>query len=69
MTQVARVVHPVAHVRLHEEVERAIDRAGRVPVERLGDRAGQLFDLIAPMAKAIVEGGGYPSNPDRLFER
>jgi hypothetical protein len=50
-----------------EEVERATDRAARVPVERLGDRAEELFGLLTPMAGAIVEGGGYPTDPTKLL--
>jgi hypothetical protein len=49
-----------------EEVERATDRAARAPVERLGNRADELFELLAPMARAIVDGGGYPTDPSTL---
>lgn len=49
-----------------ETVERATDEAARAPVERLGDRAGELFELLAPMARAVVEGGGYPVDPGSL---
>ena len=51
-----------------EEIERTTDRAARVPVERLGDRAHELFELLAPMARAIVDGGGYPSDPTKLLQ-
>ena len=40
-----------------EEVERATDRAARAPVENLGDRAEELFELLTPMARAIVAQG------------
>jgi hypothetical protein len=52
-----------------EEVERATDRAARAPVENLGDRAEELFELLTPMARAIVDGGGYPVDPSTLGRR
>jgi hypothetical protein len=42
------------------EIERATDLAEREVIARLGDRTDDLFSLIQPMAKAIVDGGGYP---------
>jgi hypothetical protein len=50
-----------------EEVERATDRAARIPVERLGDGADELFALLTPIARAIVAGGGYPTDPTKLL--
>ena len=41
-------------------IERDTDLAEREVLDRLGDRAGELFSLIQPMAKTIVENGGYP---------
>ena len=42
------------------EIEHATDLAEREVIDRLGDRPGELFSLIQPIAKTIVEGGGYP---------
>jgi hypothetical protein len=42
------------------EIEHATDLAEREVIDRLGDRADELFSLIQPIAKTIVEGGGYP---------
>jgi hypothetical protein len=42
------------------EIEHDTDLAEREILERLGDRADELFSLIQPMAKTIVDGGGYP---------
>jgi hypothetical protein len=51
---------------LRAEVEVATDRQERGVVEALGDDAEELFDLLEPWAKAIVAGGGYPSDPASL---
>jgi hypothetical protein len=51
---------------LRGEIERATDLAEREVIERIGDRAGELFALLAPMAKAIVDGGGYPVDFSQL---
>ena len=45
---------------LRREIENQTDRAERELVDRLGDRADELFSIVEPMAKAIVAGGGYP---------
>jgi hypothetical protein len=58
-----------AGLETREEVERATDRAARASVERLDDRAEELFELLTPMARAIVDGGGYPSDPSALARR
>ena len=42
------------------EIEHATDLAEREVIDRLGDRADELFSRIQPIAKTIVEGGGYP---------
>jgi len=42
------------------EIEHATDLAEREVIDRLGDRANELFSLIQPIAKTIVDGGGYP---------
>jgi hypothetical protein len=49
-----------------EEIECRTDLAEREIVERLGDRTDELFALLAPMSKAIVAGGGYPTDPSNL---
>jgi hypothetical protein len=42
------------------EIEYDTDLAERDVIDRLGDRADELFSLLQPMAKTIVDGGGYP---------
>jgi len=51
---------------LREEIERDTDRANREVVERLDGRAEELFSLLRPWARGIVEGGGYPADPKNL---
>jgi len=51
---------------LRERIEQDTDRAAREPVQRLADRAPELFALLEPWAAAIVEGGGYPVDPASL---
>jgi hypothetical protein len=48
------------------EIEHNTDLAEREVIDRLGDRAGELFSLIQPIAKTIVEGGGYPVDFSQL---
>jgi hypothetical protein len=48
------------------EIEHDTDLAEREVIDRLGDRAGELFSLIQPMAKTIVENGGYPVDFSQL---
>jgi hypothetical protein len=48
------------------EIEHDTDLAEREVLDRLGDRAGELFSLIQPMAKTIVENGGYPVDFSQL---
>jgi hypothetical protein len=55
-----------AGAELREEIERSTDLANREVVERIGDRADELFGLLGPWARAIVEGGGYPVDPTNL---
>jgi hypothetical protein len=52
--------------RVRAEIEHDTDLAEREVIDRLGDRADELFSLIQPMAKTIVEGGGYPVDFSRL---
>jgi hypothetical protein len=49
--------------RLRDDVELATDRQERAPVEALGDDVDELFDLLAPWARAVVAGAGaqWPS--------
>jgi len=51
---------------LRSEIERETDRAEREIVERLGDRADELFALLEPWSQAIVAGGGYPVDFSKL---
>jgi hypothetical protein len=55
-----------AGAELREQIERTTDLANRAVVERLGDRAEELFALLGPWARAIVAGGGYPVDPTSL---
>jgi hypothetical protein len=48
------------------EIEHATDLAEREVIDRLGDGSGELFALLAPMSKAIVDGGGYPVDFSQL---
>lgn len=48
------------------EIEHDTDLAEREVLDRLGDRADELFSLIQPMAETIVENGGYPVDFSRL---
>jgi hypothetical protein len=45
---------------LREQIEVATDRAERELIARLGARADDLFDLLAPLAQAMLGEGGYP---------
>jgi Helix-turn-helix family len=48
------------------EIEHDTDQAEREVIGRLDDRGGELFSLIQPMAKTIVENGGYPVDFSQL---
>ena len=50
---------------LREDVERATDQGERRVVEALGDDIEELFGILAPLAAAVQEGGGYPSSATR----
>jgi hypothetical protein len=52
---------------LRERIECTTDLAERELIDRLGDRAGELFALLGPWAKAMVGKGGYPSSATNLF--
>ena len=53
-------------VELRGEVEEATDRGERNIVAALGDDAEELFSILEPLSKAIVESGGYPTDPSQL---
>ena len=53
--------------KLRERVERRTDHAERDVVARLGDRADELFALLAPISRAMVGKDGYPASPDQMF--
>jgi helix-turn-helix protein len=55
-----------AGAELREEIEQDTDRANREVVERLAERSDELFTLLGPWARAIVDGGGYPADPRNL---
>ena len=52
---------------LREEIECATDRAERTVIDRLGDRADELFGMLEPWSKAMVGKGGYPARASNLF--
>jgi Helix-turn-helix family len=52
---------------LREQIERRTDDAERDVVARLGDRADELFGLLAPISRALVGKDGYPASPDKMF--
>jgi hypothetical protein len=52
--------------RLRGAIERVTDLGERSIVAALGDDADELFGLLEPMARAIVESGGYPADPSQL---
>ena len=52
--------------RLRGAIERVTDLGERSIVSALGDDADELLGLLEPMARAIVESGGYPSDPSQL---
>lgn len=51
---------------LRTAIEAQTDRTEREVMERLGDRTDELFALLAPRARAVVNGGGYPADPASL---
>jgi hypothetical protein len=46
-----------------EEIERDTDAQMAPVIEGLGDDFEELTDLLAPLARAIMAGGGYPPSP------
>ena len=51
---------------LRRSVEEATDRNVAGVMAALGDDADELFAIIEPWAKAIVDSGGYPTDPSQL---
>jgi hypothetical protein len=51
---------------LRASIEEATDRGERGIVAALGDDADELFGILEPWSKAIVESGGYPTDPSQL---
>ena len=54
---------------LRASIEAATDRQERAIVTAIGDDAEELFALLTPWSKAIVDSGGYPADPSRLTRR
>ncbi len=52
---------------LREDIERTTDRAARAVIDRLGDRADELFALLEPWSKALTGDGGYPASVSKMF--
>ncbi len=52
---------------LREQIEQATDRAERVVIARLGDRADELFALLEPWSRALIGEGGYPASVSKMF--
>lgn len=52
---------------LREDIERTTDLSVRESIDRLGDRADELFALLEPWSQAMVGKDGYPSTPAALF--
>lgn len=55
-----------AGVSLRDDIEQTTDEATRPVLDRLGDRAAELFDILGPWSEAIVAAGGYPASPKNL---
>ena len=51
---------------LRGAIERVTDLGERSVVAALGDDAEELLGLLEPMARSIVESGGYPADPSQL---
>ena len=55
-----------AGTELRDHIERTTDESTRAVIDRLGDRADELFGLLDSWSDAIVGGGGYPASPKNL---
>ena len=51
---------------LRASIEESTDRGEEGVVTALGDDADELFAILEPWSKAIVESGGYPTDPSQL---
>ncbi|MBV9662639.1 MAG: hypothetical protein JOZ37_01640 [Actinobacteria bacterium] len=58
-----------AGTQLRRDIEAATDKAEFGIVAALGNDADELFTIIEPWAKAIVESGGYPTDPSQLVRK
>lgn len=56
----------LAHRRAIEAVTDAMETD---VVEALGERAGELFGLLEPWTKAVLDAKGYPTDPSQLMNR
>ena len=54
---------------LRASIEEATDRQERAIVTAIDEDADELFALLAPWSKAIIDSGGYPSYPSSLTRR
>jgi hypothetical protein len=53
---------------VRESIELGTDLAEHAVVDALGDDADELFGLLEPWSRAIVEQGGYPGDVTKLSE-
>jgi hypothetical protein len=51
---------------LRSRIERTTDESTYAVIDRIGDDHDELIGLLAPMAEAVVAGGGYPTSPKNL---
>jgi hypothetical protein len=51
---------------LRSHIERTTDESTSAVMHRIGDDYDELIGLLAPIAEAIVAGGGYPTSPKNL---
>jgi hypothetical protein len=51
------------------DIERATDAMEDGVVRALGDDADELFAILEPWTKAIVDQGGYPVDPSRILSQ
>lgn len=54
---------------LREEIEEATDRMETGVVEALGDDAEEIFGILEPWTRAILDAGGYPVDPAEVMDR
>jgi hypothetical protein len=51
---------------LRESVEAMTDRTEQAVLDALGDDLDELIELLRPWAKAVIDAGGYPTDPASL---